>query len=1794
MSKFFSQEKYRVFRSTLKYAQLYEAATGEKADLDMAYDTFFSAEALIEADFVASNTGIESEEWTLGRPAKNPITAATAKKAQEGLTDAALAGETGGDVHDPGDRRTSSPRPKLAHNVQHMRWTEENGFEVTSDRLKDFDPNDPVQNHFVLDTAFMERVRREAEADPNVLTARQMDDDNITVGRGRTWGQAKAEARKLYGDGTAEYRAWYAQAVPVAVVYAKGGVETALSMLHTKEWYNERNVKTTDGRNIAQGIHYIHQIREHLAANGGSLPIRLAPDPGDRPVQLHRAQSAPLTLNRANPESRIAMVRYSKNGNVEVVEAKAGNGTGTKPFTGRLRNSEEGLQKLARDGAIVHANYIGDAADGTPTYMLFPVMDTSPVAPQANLRADLDPQLFHTIREAVLAATLLNNAGRQDIVDHFAKRYGMTVEQARSVSRRVERETGIRLEDNLRAFVGMFTKTNHGGGLTSVLGDANRPDGITYVNGNRDGSIEFSLKGNRKGRGADGKTAVDRKYTLGNGYRGALSSLDAALEALVGDGGWLHKVKASVDMSHTNNGTSLTLVNADGSLDTRPYEGHFKDRLLTNIISHGITTYDGGTKWITDVHPMYHYDLLDADGSPILLTEPGDGPNGARPEGQGQSQSQTQGQTRGQAQTQGQSQGQTQSQTQGPAPAVAQQQAGTEQRQSGTDQQQDSGGLTDSDYAEIFGDGPLPGTESAGTDAATTTVEDSGVQDLARAVRDTGLLDDVEKDIVLSLLETGMGRGMGTGLGSRHQVTEAERQAMDSAGTNLVEGVAPERQRAVVRYLMHAIVGGIDFGRGVSGGELMDLIRKSPDAHLLPQAGALRGIMEKLEGQPGLEGAVAALADAIGTLELLHRDGEKLAGRDGALVREFEALFHMQMEDGDSASPTEGDRDAGGEVYGKSFMEKDIRLEFSREMVLSLFGMAVADTGTGRAKRGMLGLPQHHSPSTVLNRLYDITTAIPSSWPMLLHTLDSMHRETGQSLYAELRKKLEALPEHLRNEAMHRLIAKKLTLYKVLERPATEEGKGDGGSVRVTAHTITVLDENSGKALITLRRHMEQEYLHAAISTHNANGDRILNREHAGNIIDAIDRLSARDALYRSLLAAVDRGSKRRAALAEMPDAERQAEHAKMLAWYAENAGAHQKLEGEIAELEARIGRIFGENGARERTWARAASRRAESGLAAWEREVKGLLRERDSRRKRANVLLGHLVANEAARGEDVSGSLGAWNVGTEDLRTVLAALGMGSLHDNTLRYWRNKGGHFGSSGLFGVLRKGLERLEGTGGEVLLGERANHLLKNASGAMRSLLDIEVMLNRDFVGNAVHVNGKTVQSLMNNTALYDINQRLSGSEGLVDAYLSLPYSARNYLLRMLKGDKNLRDLFGDIGVSSPEALKSGDNEAYGDTEFDKIPEKDNLIAVLGLFTNRMGRDLSNATPFAGDPRYGGLRFRMAQMTVPTLSDKGRMVYLRVPVLELDGRRVAFEGEGIVLEDGVLEFMAEQVFDNELDRILQSYQQDTGISGYDLSAKLFHALPSLNAIEVEVGGGEDVHPRLPQAHGAGPGDRQCRQGGHAGGRQAEDSGVRERGTGGQALGGRHARPAGGPRHVRGRAHGGGDVPERRNGGNAHHDRDRSGAHLPHRHGLHRGQAREDAEGEPADDAGGVRAEHAAERRFDPADLPRGPGLLLEGQVRAGHEGREDRCGGDGPAGGVRQAGPGGGQRGAEACRLADRPGHEAGGLGEPEQRLRAGVRAPCPERCGEHVLQHEGTAGDAVRRLRGEEAEGMGAP
>jgi hypothetical protein len=246
-----------------------------------------------------------------------------------------------------------------------------------------------------------------------------------------------------------------------------------------------------------------------------------------------------------------------------------------------------------------------------------------------------------------------------------------------------------------------------------------------------------------------------------------------------------------------------------------------------------------------------------------------------------------------------------------------------------------------------------------------------------------------------------------------------------------------------------------------------------------------------------------------------------------------------------------------------------------------------------------------------------------------------------------------------------------------------------------------------------------------------------------------------------------------------------------------------------------------------------------------------------------------------------------------------------------------------------------------------------NFLKNINNISKALAELEANYNPELISLSFRDTGKNIFSMTPPKYITDrIISLIEEDSPLVQDLLKTSYSKNSLLLNLLDGfgqtSKEMRELLRVHHVSL-SAIKDM-SKTSGQGGIEELSSLDYDMFAFGAFADRRTVGFTNTTV-----SENGIPLRTANMMAPTMSDKNQAILVTVPVLDLmkTGAVEVVEGENIYSEE-LLNDLVHYLVSPELERILNFYSRvkQTGIKDYDNGAKVFHTIPALNSLPVQV--------------------------------------------------------------------------------------------------------------------------------------------------------------------------------------------------------------------------------------------------
>lgn len=240
------------------------------------------------------------------------------------------------------------------------------------------------------------------------------------------------------------------------------------------------------------------------------------------------------------------------------------------------------------------------------------------------------------------------------------------------------------------------------------------------------------------------------------------------------------------------------------------------------------------------------------------------------------------------------------------------------------------------------------------------------------------------------------------------------------------------------------------------------------------------------------------------------------------------------------------------------------------------------------------------------------------------------------------------------------------------------------------------------------------------------------------------------------------------------------------------------------------------------------------------------------------------------------------------------------------------------SSGVVGLLRKGLNKIKDRDNELDIGEVFNNSV------IFSLARLDSKYTRNVFSNSHKSGNKTVYSYSANKLLVDRTRALLNNDKEVLTKLkNSPFSSNSSWLEKLTdtNDNVFKSVFSYNYVSL-EALKQKGSKSRDNRDLPNLANAEHELVKVGMFQ-------SSSTP---------------TMFYPTMSDKSTMLALTIPKVDV----ILKQQEGSPISDTTTQLLYESLVLPEINRMVAYTPDEVNIKGYNRGANRFHFIPELNEI------------------------------------------------------------------------------------------------------------------------------------------------------------------------------------------------------------------------------------------------------
>jgi len=249
------------------------------------------------------------------------------------------------------------------------------------------------------------------------------------------------------------------------------------------------------------------------------------------------------------------------------------------------------------------------------------------------------------------------------------------------------------------------------------------------------------------------------------------------------------------------------------------------------------------------------------------------------------------------------------------------------------------------------------------------------------------------------------------------------------------------------------------------------------------------------------------------------------------------------------------------------------------------------------------------------------------------------------------------------------------------------------------------------------------------------------------------------------------------------------------------------------------------------------------------------------------------------------------------------------------------------------------------------------IFSELNNVMKALTLIEAKYNPNLVALSFRDSGKNISTLVPTKYITDMVSSLKRSvtddnDTLIEDLQSLSFSKSSIILEMLQNEPTFKNLFEIAHLSLTAVKEKGDTPLKaGITDLGEI---DYDIASMTGFTDRKITKLPDGSVISG------IAVRMANMLIPTMSDKSTGMFMTTAVFDFMSKgnllfEKTAEGEITSIGANIKELLFDKLVLPELERIVKFHREikATNIKDYDNGAQLFHLLPIMNTLKDEDG-------------------------------------------------------------------------------------------------------------------------------------------------------------------------------------------------------------------------------------------------
>lgn len=988
-------------------------------------------------------------------------------------------------VVEHGREKISTPMAKLAFNFISKlfkgRWL------INTHKL---DTNPFIDNHYILDPDFMVEVSKASREKPGSVYIEAVDDDSIPVTI-----YNKDGSREVITYGQAKQRGLGAkQAVPMVVFYNNGKEVIPVSFIHNETWYTPHN---TANKEVEEGGRInIRGIREQVIDNGGRLAISIGTQKSGTQVSLIEANEAVgkqpndssnfKPANEHNKQSKFVFIRF-RNGEFSMIGGK------DISFDQIInwKDLSAGDKKQIANRPYMLTRW-GTDANGKPTYRASILLTPTPYenARNPHLGNRPIPQNLETTLKRSLLALLNTTLKNPKILESFDKvKY-----TASEIQKDIKNRLGINVISKF-VYIANAKNSNNNSYNTSA-------GFTTYLNKLKQSGEKFTVF-----REFQGEYHMAFWDNTANDYRvinlstlstkllsdAGVASIPADVLGLVNQ---MYEAMSQIKIS-TNNVGNVNLVDENGNVveQDRDVTDIYKDVVLTPNISYEIERPDGSKMEISNAQPVIFYNPINEQGNltPIVNEEQAKQKEQVKPQ---------------------------EVKFEEPSKPI-------ENRPN----EVKSENKKESENQEV-----------------QEVNEEQEIESQRELTEDEKKLEsflDRKAEFIETLINNGMSATQAVDMFNT-QVALMRQKAQRSVDfnsrlnidliqifgeNNKIIGLTDKEQKQVISYLKNQLLQNEAIREllnknKLTGKELLNLntaIKNAVDTFIGAKIESLNKTIEVLDNM-GIDTTMNK--ELVAKYQLLLQENNKAKIEEtlredmqdlSVNLSEIEDRLNREVTEEEVSDDSEkaDDNIDTSEGWQASFAEKDLKLSFSTALKASLYGMAKKNA-KGEVIINEFGFVEYYTPDEVYQRLVDITTTIPNNLNALIEALNSKYEDAVKggyngSVYLDMINFLNNLSEERKNELLHKTIAKKLNIYKLIYSPTYTYTNVDGKYQRVvTSYQVSLIDENSNKQMIKLRNAIRKDIMNP-ITSHLvkvSDGKLILNEPYLEKLVEYLNKFS--------------------------------------------------------------------------------------------------------------------------------------------------------------------------------------------------------------------------------------------------------------------------------------------------------------------------------------------------------------------------------------------------------------------------------------------------------------------------------------------------------------------------------------------------------------------------------------------------------------------------------------------------------------------------------------------------------------